>query len=292
LQSRVSGSTSPYLLLGLAILCVSFGSILVQLAQAPFLAVAFYRTGFATLFLFPFAWPQARASWPTLPRRSWLLMLAAGAALALHFATWIASLSFTSVAASVLLVNTTPIFSLVLGRIVLGERASASVVAGTGLALCGTAIIVHDDIAAGSAPLRGDLLALAGALTLSLYHLIGRGLRNALPLSAYVLGVWSSAACVLALLAAAFGAPFTGHTPRAWLCFIGLALVPTLAGHGLVNRALRHLPAPTVGLFMLGEPVGATLLALLVLGQRPSAATLAGGAVVLTALVFVASRQA
>ena len=117
-------------------------------------------------------------------------------------------------------------------------------------------------------------------------------MRSALPLAAYVLGVWGSAACVLALLVVIYGAPFTGHTPRAWLCFLGLALVPTLGGHGLVNRALRHLPAPTVGLFMLGEPVGATLLAFLVFGQRPSPATLLGGGIVLVALVFVASRQA
>lgn len=282
---------SPYLVLATAVLFVSFGSILVRAAQAPALAVAFYRTALASLLLLPFAVRPAAGSWPTLGARRWALLLGAGAALALHFATWIASLSYTSVAASVLLVNTTPLFSLGLARLLLGERASPAVVTGTLLALAGTAVIVRGDAAGGAAPLLGDALALAGAVTLSFYHLAGRGLREALPLPAYVLAVWSSAALGLGLLAVAFGTPLLGHPPRAWLAFVGLAVVPTLGGHGLVNRALRELPAPTVGLFMLGEPVGATLLALLFLGESPSGATLLGGLLVLSALLLVARSE-
>lgn len=283
---------SPYLVLAVAVLCVSFGSIFVRVAQAPALAVAFYRTAFASLLLLPWAARRAAGSWPVLGVRRWWVVLGAGLALALHFATWIASLSLTSVAASVLLVNTTPLFSLGLGRLLLRERSTGTIVLGTLLALAGTAVIVGGDSAAGgSAPLQGDALALAGALTLSLYHLAGRGLRDALPLSAYVLAVWSSAALALGLLAAAFGTRMLGHPPRAWLAFLALAVVPTLGGHGLVNRALRELPAPTVGLFMLGEPLGATLLALLFLGETPSAATLTGGALVLGALVLVARSE-
>jgi drug/metabolite transporter (DMT)-like permease len=279
---------SPYLVLALAVVCISFGSIFVRLAEAPALAVAFYRTALATLLLGAFAHGAARRAWPGLSRRALFAMLGAGAALALHFATWIASLSYTSVAASVLLVNTTPLFSAALGRLLLREATPPAVLVGTLIALAGTAIVVHGDALAGPAPLQGDLLALAGALTLSLYHLVGRGLRDALPLQAYVLGVWGSAALVLGALALAFGTPFVGHPPRAWACFLALALVPTLAGHGLVNRALRALPAPTVGLFLLGEPLGATLLALGVFGEVPTAATLLGGLLVLAALVLVA----
>lgn len=282
---------SPYLVLAAAVLCVSFGSIFVRAAQAPALAVAFYRTAFASLLLLPWAARHAAGSWPALGARRWWVVLGAGLALALHFATWIASLSLTSVAASVLLVNTTPLFSLALGRLLLRERSSGLVVLGTLLALAGTAVIVQGDSAGGPEPLKGDALALAGALTLSLYHLAGRGLRDALPLSAYVLAVWSSAALALGLLAAAFGTRLLGHPPRAWLAFLALAVIPTLGGHGLVNRALRQLPAPTVGLFMLGEPIGATLLALVFLGEVPSATTLTGGALVLGALVLVARSE-
>lgn len=281
-------AASPYLALGVAVLCVSFGSIFVRSAQAPALAVAFYRTAFATLLLLPFAWSAARDSWPRLPGRAWLAMLGAGVALALHFATWIASLSLTSVAASVLLVNTTPLVSLALAFFVLGERAQRVVIVGTLLAISGTAVIVHADSMAGPSPLKGDLLALAGALTLSLYHLAGRGLRAVLPLPAYLLGVWSSAALTLLGMALAFGTPLSGHAPRAWACFLALALVPTLLGHGLVNHALRQVEAPTVGLFLLGEPVGATLLAWLIFAELPGPATWLGGLIVLVALVLVA----
>jgi len=159
---------------------------------------------------------------------------------------------------------------------------------GTLLALAGTAVIVHGDSSAGPDPLKGDLLALVGALTLSLYHLAGRGLRAMLPLPAYLLGVWSSAALALLALAVVFGAPLGGHPPRAWACFVALALVPTLLGHGLVNHALRQVEAPTVGLFMLGEPIGATLLAWLVFKELPSPATALGGLIVLCALALVA----
>jgi drug/metabolite transporter (DMT)-like permease len=117
-------------------------------------------------------------------------------------------------------------------------------------------------------------------------------LRSALPLPAYVLGVWTTAALALALIALAAGAPFTGHPPRTLLALAALALIPTVAGHGLVNRSLRLLPAPTVGLFLLGEPLCAALLAYLAFGETPNALTLAGGALVLAALALVVARGA
>ncbi|MGH9886736.1 MAG: EamA family transporter, partial [bacterium] len=131
--------------------------------------------------------------------------------------------------------------------------------------------------------LRGAGLAVLGAVTLSAYHVIGRGLRAALPLPAYVLGVWSTAALALGLLAIALGSPL--QAPRAaWPWLLALAVVPTIGGHGLVNSTLRVLPAPTVGLFLLGEPLGAALLAYFVLGEVPGPFTLGGGALVLLAL--------
>ncbi len=112
------------------------------------------------------------------------------------------------------------------------------------------------------ASLFGNLLAVAGAVTLATYQVIGRGLRATLPLNAYMLAVWGTATLTLAGLMAAFGTRFAPFPPRTWLAFAALAVVPTLGGHGLTNRALRSLPAPTVGLFLLGEPVIASLLAM------------------------------
>jgi drug/metabolite transporter (DMT)-like permease len=280
-----------YLPLALAVLCISTGSILVRMANAAPLAVAFYRIFFASLLLAPFAAGSALRSWPSLRPRARGLLLVSGLALGLHFATWIASLSYTSVAASVLLVNTTPLFTLAFSRVFLGEGVSSVVAAAMGLALAGASLIAIGDWAQGVNSLTGDLLALAGAVTMSLYHVIGRGLRAALPLDAYILGVWSTAAATLAGLSLAARVSLAGYPPRTYLLLLALAVVPTLGGHGLVNRSLRHLPAPTVGLFLLGEPVGATILAYLVFHEVPSAWTLAGGAVVLGSLVLLVTAE-
>jgi len=282
---------SPYLVLIVAVAFVSVGSVLVRLAQAPPLAVAFYRVTFASLLIAPFGWTDARRSLGALGPRSRLLLLASGIALALHFATWIASLSYTSIASSVLLVNTAPIFAVVLSWIFLGERVSGAILGAIALAFVGAALIAAGDWGRSPSSLGGNLLAVAGAAALAAYHVAGRGLRDALPLNAYILSVWGAAAAALGGITAAFGTPFAPYPPRAWLLFLALGLVPTVLGHGLVNRALRSLSAPTVGLFLLGEPLGASLLAFLVFGEVPSVSTMVGGFVVLLAMGLVLLRR-
>jgi drug/metabolite transporter (DMT)-like permease len=280
-----ASARGSYATLGAAVACVSVGSILVRLAQAPALATAFHRVFLATLLLAGFALPALWRSGAHLTRGQRLAIAGSGLALGVHFATWIASLSFTSVAASVLLVNTAPLFTLGFSRALLAESVSGTVLAAMALALLGAVLIAVGDWGAGS--LAGDALAVAGAVTLSLYHIAGRGLRAALPLRAYILAVWGTAAFTIAIFAAVAGVPLTGYAPRTLVLFLALAVVPTLVGHGLVNRSLRRLPAPTVGLFMLGEPVAAGLLAYWIFGERPGTWALAGGAVILAALATV-----
>jgi drug/metabolite transporter (DMT)-like permease len=283
--------TSPYIILLLGVLFVSVGSIFVRLTPAPALAVAFYRMAFATVLIAPFALGSARRSVPSLGGRSRLLLVASGVALALHFATWISSLSYTSIASSVLLVNTAPIFAIVLSQMFLGEKADLTVLAAIGLALLGAALIAAGDWGAAPSTMFGNLLAVAGAATLAGHHVVGRGLRDVLPLNAYVIAVWALAALTLAAIAAVFGTPFAPYPARAWVGFLALGLVPTVLGHGLVNRSLRSLRAPTVGLFLLGEPLGASVLAYLIFGEVPSASTAVGGFIVLLALGLVLLRS-
>jgi len=282
---------SSFLTLSLAVLFVSFGAILVRLAAAPPLAVSFYRVAIASLLLLPFAAGDARRSWPALGRRRGFLLLAAGVALALHFATWIASLSYTTVASSVLLVNTAPLFAIVLSRLLLREEPSRTVLVAIPVAFTGAGLIAFGDWTGSPGSLLGNGLAVAGAMAVALYQVIGRGLRDALPLNAYVLGVWGAAALALAVLARGFGVLLGGYPTRTWLVFVALAVVPTIGGHGLVNKSLRSLPAPTVGLFLLGEPVIASLLAWLLFREVPGPWTLSGGAVVLAALGVVLARR-
>jgi drug/metabolite transporter (DMT)-like permease len=280
-----------YGLLILAVLCVSVGSIFVRLANGPALAVAFNRIFLASVVVAPFAAPSLMRAWPALSGRHRLVLLASGISLGVHFATWIASLSYTSVAASVLLVNTAPLFTLVFSWWFLRERASRAVLIAMAIALTGAALIAAGDWDGGASSLTGAALAVAGALTLSLYHVIGRGLRDALPLSAYVLGVWSTAAATLAVLALVARVPVFGYPLRTFALLLALAVVPTVIGHGLVNRSLRHIPAPTVGLFLLGEPIAASLLAYAVFGETPGRLTIAGGVLVLAALVLVVRSE-
>ena len=282
---------SPYATLVAGVLLVSVGAILVRLAAAPPLAVSFYRMAIASLLLSPFAWADARRSVPRLASRPRLLLVASGIALALHFATWIASLSHTSVAASVLLVNTAPLFAIVLSVVFLREKPSLVLQVAILLAMVGAAVIALGDRGSSPASLFGNLLAVAGAVTLATYQVIGRGLRATLPLNAYMLLVWGTATLTLAALVAGFGTRFAPFPPRTWLAFAALAVVPTLGGHGLTNRALRSLPAPTVGLFLLGEPVIASLLAILLFDETPSTSTLVGGAIILAALALVLTRR-
>jgi drug/metabolite transporter (DMT)-like permease len=285
----VTGRARRYAPLLLAVACISFGSIFVRLAQAPALTVSFYRMFLASLLLAPFALPSAITAWRALGLHQALLLLGSGVALALHFATWIASLSLTSVAASVLLVDMTPVFTLLLAWMALREPPTLRLVAAVGLAIAGAASIATGDSAAGPAPLRGDLLALAGAASLAVHHVIGRGLRSALPLGAYVLGVWVIAALVLASLAVGSRVPLSGYPPRTLAALLALALVPTLLGHGLINRSLRTVPAAVVGLFLLGEPLGASILAYVLFREVPSSSTVIGGSLVMGALALVAS---
>lgn len=283
--------TSPYVGLLLGVLFVSCGSILVRLAGAPPLALSFYRIGLAALCLAPVAALPAARAWPGLSPHARLALLASGVALALHFATWVTSLSHTSIASSVLLVNTAPLFAVGFARLLLRETAPRIVITAIAVALAGAVVIAAGDWSAAPSSLMGSLLALAGAVSLALYHVAGRGLRDTMPLTAYVFTVWGGAAVTLAIFCLVGGVPLAGYDVRTMACFVALALIPTLGGHGLVNRALRALPAPTVGLFMLGEPLGASVLGYLVFGEVPSASTLAGGVLVVAALALVLSHR-
>ena len=283
--------SSPYFGLVIGVLFVSCGSVLVRFAAAPPIALSFYRIGLAALCLAPVGALPAARTWPRLTSRSRLVLLASGVALALHFATWVTSLSYTSIASSVLLVNTAPLFAVGFSLLFLHEPPPRIVVVAIAIALAGAVLIAAGDWSASPNSLTGSLLALAGAVCLALYHVAGRGLRDVMPLTAYVFTVWSIAAAALAAMCIAGRVPLGGYDARAMAGFAGLARVPTLGGHGLVNRALRVLPAPTVGLFLLGEPLGACVLGYLFFREVPSGTTLAGGVIVLAALALVLSRR-
>ncbi len=273
-----------------AILAVSTAAIMVRLSSAPPLPVAFWRLAMATLILAPPTLLWHREDLWELSLRDLGLLSLVGLVLGVHFATWIASLYLTTVAASVVLVTTHPVLvGLGSGRL-LGEPLTSRGWLGVLLALAGAAVIVAVDRGLGIGNLLGDALALTGAAAMALYLLAGRRVRQRLPVLPYVLVVYGSATVGLAAATLVSGQPFTGYPLRDWLLFLGLAVVPMILGHTLLNWSLEHLPAPVVSTSILGEPLGSTLLAWLILTEVPPAGTLLGGAVVLAGILLVARQ--
>ena len=271
-----------FLVVGIAILAVSASAIFVRLAQAPPLAVAFWRNALALIVFVPWALKSKKK----LTAREVRFSILAGLFLAAHFALWITSLSHTSVSASVFLVCTQPLFVTVLAFIFLKEKPTWVIAIGMACALLGTALIALLSGAAQGA-LSGNLLALGGAVTVAFYVLVGRVVRTKdTPLISYVAVVYATAALALFALAFAAGVPLSLTPAQAF--WVGLiALFPQVVGHTLFNWALRYLPAAVLSSMILAEPVMSTLLAFWVLNEAPEQATLWGSILILGGLALV-----
>jgi drug/metabolite transporter (DMT)-like permease len=281
---------SPLLVMLVAVVAMSWAAPLIRLASAPPLAIAAWRLTFASIVLAPaFAASRGRAEWARLGGAERRIAVVAGVFLALHFAAWITSLRLTSIAASAVLVSLSPVFAWVFSRAFLGERPGRRQAAGIVVAILGAAVIALGDAGkAGHAALLGDLLALAGAAFGGAYFVIGRRLRADLGLVAYITPVYAVAAVVLLGWAALRSEAFVAYPAGDWLVFAGLALGPMLVGHGGLNYALRYLPAYTVNVAALGEPVGATLIAwtLPAIAEPPGVPALAGGALAIAGIAL------
>jgi drug/metabolite transporter (DMT)-like permease len=284
--------------LGLALLGVSFSGPLVRLSHASALAIATWRLGFSLVVIaVALAVTGEWRQWRRITRRELAIAIGAGAMLALHFWSWNASVALTSVAASVVLVNTQPVVVALLSTLWLHERPTRRQWIGIAVAMLGALVVALPDFrsAAGTArpnALLGDLLALLGALTAAIYFVSGRRLRATLDLWPYVGLVYGSCFVVLSIFSAITRTPLAPQPPRELAIFAALALGPMLLGHTGLNWALKHSPAYVVNLTLLGEPVGATLIAAFLPGIRevPGLLTLVGGAIVLAGILMAARR--
>jgi drug/metabolite transporter (DMT)-like permease len=283
----------PAAALVIAVVAVSWAGPLVRFTEAPALVVAAWRLVLSTALIFTVLVLRGGPV-PRLAPRDWMLAATAGVFLALHFWSWIASLDLTTVSSSVVLVSTQPVFVALLSGVFLGEAATRAQWLGIGVAVAGAAVIAWGDFALGGQALLGDLLALAGAVFVSIYYVIGRRLRAQLDLWWYIGIIYGIAAAVL--MAAALLAPgvsVTGYGGRDWLVFAALAAGPMMLGHTLVNYALRYVRAYMANLALLGEPVGATLIAWLLpaIGEVPGPQTLAGGLLILTGIALTVLKR-
>jgi drug/metabolite transporter (DMT)-like permease len=275
----------------LAVCAISTGAPFAHWAQpAPALAIAALRVAIAAVLLLGAGWREVGGLLRIAPRDRPLVALS-GVLLAIHFGSWIASLSFTSTAASTALVCTNPIFAAVFGRL-LGDRVTRREIAGIAIAGAGCAVLAGGDWRAGGDALAGDGLALVGAASAAAYLVVGRRLRTAVPLLPYLGAVNAIAAVALVAAAVALGAPIAGLPAHSYIACAGAAVFASFIGHSLLNAAVRTTPTHLVALAMLGEPIGSSVITLVAFGERPPLHAAIGGMVLLAGIGFGFVRAA
>ena len=291
----------------LGILAVSTASIFIRFAQeeVPSLVIAAGRMIISTVIMLPFALNAWRQGPVKITKNQILLLVIAGTALGLHFATWISSLEYTSVASSVVLVTTAPLWVALFSPLLLKEKLTKQVIIGLIVSLCGGIIVgisSNCTTAAGKvncsglkdlwggANSLGHLLAFAGALLSAAYLMAGRKTRSAIALPIYTIIGYGIAGLILVVLVLFKGDGITGYTTISYVWILALALIPQSIGHTAFNWALKFLPAAFVSIALLGEPVGTVVLAALFLNEAPTLLELLGGLLILSGIVVATQR--
>ena len=282
------------LTMGLAVVALAFASIFItelERSQVPPLVIAFYRMAIATALMLPWTLTFKRKEIRALDRKDLSLLLLGGFCLAVHFGAWITSLKYVPIATSIVLVNSHPLFVVVASYLFLGERPPRRGWIGTAVGLAGMAVMSHDALGNLQLAMKGSGLALLGALAVVGYFIAGRKARARINLLSYVTPLYALCSVLLLIWVLIAGDSLAPYSTTVWLYLAALAVVPTIVGHTLFNWALRHVRPTSISLAFLGEPVVASLLALIFFAQRPPLATFIGGVLVLAGVYLTASRD-
>ena len=282
---------NPVLVLTIGIFGVSTGAIFARLAEAPALVTAAYRVGLASLILVPLAAWKARDELRSLSFRDIRLAILSGFFLALHFATWISSLDYTAIANSVVLVNTIPLWVGLFTPLIAKDRLVRATLISIIISVGGGVIIGSGDFATGGQALLGDLLAVIGAICAAIYLLIGRNLRRKLSLISYVAVCYGSAALFLWLVVIVLKLPLTGYSTQTVTAFWAMALISQIIGHTSYNWALKWFSAGFVAVALLGEPIGATIMAYIIFDEGLTWMKFIGGLFILSAIYIAAAGE-
>lgn len=277
---------TPYIAVTIGVLAVSTSAIFVRLADAPSSIVALYRLLFAVLLMVPIVLIKFRQELTEITSRDWLLSIASGVFLALHFILWFESLNHTSVASSVVLVTTQPIWAFLGGYLFFKERFTSGAVISLIIALVGSVIISWGDFHISGMALFGNFLALMGAIAVTGYFLFGQTVRKRLSLITYTFIVYGINSITLIIYNLILNEPFTGYSSDTWLYFLALAIIPTFFGHSLFNWAIKWVNASTITMGILFEPVGASILAYFILDELVTWSQLLGGVIVIFGLIL------
>lgn len=281
---------NPYFILIIGILAISTGAVFARMADAHSLVIAAYRVGLASLLLVPLAYWKARDELCRLSSKDLKIVFLAGAFLAIHFATWISSLNYTTISNSVVLVSTSPLWVGILTPLLFKEKIRHFTVLSISISIIGCAIIGSGDFSGGGRALKGDLLALTGGFCAAGYLILGRILRQRLSLLVYISLCYASAATILWVIVLLMGLPISGFSAQTLWAIWGMALISQVIGHSSYNWALRYCSTTLVALSFLGEPVGSTILAYLLFHEQPTLAKMMGGLIVLSG-IYLAARS-
>lgn len=280
-------SAKPYLILSLGVVSVSFAAIFIRLADAPPLVIATYRLIIASAVLVPFALARS-AGIPKMPSKpDILLILLSSVFVALHFAFWITSLSYTSIASSVVIVTSHPIIVAIISYFLWRERLRKLAILGIAVALGGVVLINYGGFSIGPKAIMGDLMALLAAISMGGYLIIGRQLKGRIGILPYLASIYAGAAIILLVVTVSSGHALFGYSSQTYAMLFLLALVPQLIGHSSLNLAVRMMPVTVVSVAILGEPVIAIALGYIILGEGITVTEILGSLLALGGILAV-----
>lgn len=288
-MEQTSGTKSIAIPLAISIIAISFSAIFVKWSDAPATILSMYRMWLAGIFMLPMVYIN-RKEFKKLSKKDWWFLLFSGAFLALHFALWFGSLKLTTVASSTIILALQPLVSLVGGFLLYRERTTSSAIMTMGIAIIGAMMIGWGDIGLSKASLLGDLLSFLSVIAVVGYLLIGQSIVKKVSHWVYTSTVFLIAALLLTIFNVSSGEAFTGYPPKEWGIFLLLAIVPSLS-HVINNWLLNYVNATTISMSILGEPVGATILAVILLDERLSGSQIAGGLLVLAGVFYFLLQQ-
>ena len=288
-MAQTSEISKAYLAIATAMVSVSFASIFIKWSESDPFVIAAYRLALTCAMLLPYLlWTHGLRKIKSFRKREALLVILSGVALAAHFELWIVSLGFTLVSTSVILVTSHPIFVATVQHFLLKEHVQRIAVVGIVIAFSGVAVIAFSDYSVGEDTLFGDALAFFGGICAGVYFLSGRVARQSIDVVPYAFSVYGLSSILLFVSAGIAGDKLLVTSEREITIFLVLALVPTIFGHTMFNYALKKVPAHVISTSVLGEPVGASILAYLLLpGEVPGAWIIVGGGLVVVGLYVV-----
>ena len=277
----------PLTMIVIGVIGISLSSIFVRYANAPSAVTAAFRLLWTVLLMTPVTLgnKQSRRELKTAGKRNILLSCLSGIFLAVHFALWFESLRHTSVASSTTIVCTEVIWVALGFCLFLKGSLSKKAVTAIGVTLLGSVMIAYSD-AGSQAHFYGDLLALAAAIAVAVYTLIGRIVREELSTTAYTYMVYVSCAASLLLICAVQGYSLFAYDVSAPIVGLLLAVFSTILGHSIFSWCLKYFSPAFVSASKLLEPVVAAVFAGFLFGEIPAPMMVLGGVLILAGVLY------